>query len=549
MSSMRIVAVLLVAGFGTAASPLVRQDPSDPAIAAAGRIRPSWISAHVRFLAGDLLQGRETATRGAQLAATYVAAQFESYGLQAAGTGGSFLQRMPLRRSEVVEGASSVVLIAGDQRQELVFGKDFLLHPAMSRDRVDVTAPVVFVGFGVTVPEQGYDDYAGIDARGKVVAMLFGGPTTLPSDERGHYSLLHTKEENALAHGAVGMVSILPAPGELIREKAVRQLDGFGWLDSAGTPHSLFFEQGPVVRMSASGGGALLSRAGRSLSEVIEGLQRGTPQSFELPVQLSLRAEFRHADTASANVVGLLRGSDPRLRDEYVVYTAHLDHVGIGPSVDGDSVYHGALDNAGGTAVLMAIARAYATLPRPPRRSVLFVAVTGEEKGILGSDYFAHHPPVPLDQIVANVNMDNYLMLHPVRDFAAYGADYSTLGDDVRQALTRLELQLSADPAPEQTIFTRSDHYPFMRLGVPGVMLFTGRGSGDGKRDGSQVLRAWLGNVHHTPRDAMGQGIDWGAGVTYARANFLIGYQVANQRRRPQWRGSSFFREQRPASP
>jgi len=328
----------------------------------------------------------------------------------------------------------------------------------------------------------------------------------------------------------------------------VRQLDGFAWLDSAGSARSPFFELGAAARLTADGASAFLA-AGRSLSQVLEGAASGTRQSFDLGVTLELRARFAHADTAAANAVGMLRGRDPRRRDEFVVYTAHLDHVGVGPAVSGDSVYHGAIDNAGGTATLIALARASAEMARRPRRSILFVAVTGEEKGILGSDYFVHNPPGRLDRLVTNVNMDNYVMLHPVRDFVIYGAPYSTLGGVADRVLAGMGLATSADPAPEQTIFTRSDHYTFMRRGVPGVMLFTGIASGDGAgRDGSRVLRDWLANIHHTPRDVTDQAIDWNAAVTYARADFLIGYAAA-EGERPRWNGAYFFHDRRPGVP
>jgi Zn-dependent M28 family amino/carboxypeptidase len=297
------------------------------------------------------------------------------------------------------------------------------------------------------------------------------------------------------------------------------------------------------VRLTTAGATRLFQAAGRPLTEMLGALQQDQSKSFDLGMELGLSARFRQIDTASANVVGLLRGSDPALRNEYVVYTAHLDHVGKGRPVDGDSVNHGAIDNAGGTASLLAVARAFGSLPEPPRRSILFVAVTAEEKGILGSFYFANHPTVPAGQIVANVNMDNFLMLHPVRDLAAYGASYSTLDTVVSRSLAQLNLAPSPDAAPEQTIFTRSDHYPFLRRGIPAVMLFNGQASGGNGQDGSAVIRQWLGRVHHTPRDRIDQGIDWNAGVTYVRANFLIGYEVANAKERPRLKGRYFFQD------
>jgi len=539
-STRAAVALLLLDTPATAQRP--RTAPADLDRAAA-MIQPYWISSHVRALADDAMEGRETSTRGGWLAAKYVAAQFESYGLESLPGAANFLQRVPLRRARVIDGSASMAIVAGGTRKELEVGKDFIVHADLIGPRVAWAAPAVFVGFGLTVPEQGYDDYAGIDVKGKVVVMMPGGPASVPSDLRGHYSLLQAKEENALARGAVGIVNVFPLPPATVREKVERQLDGFAWLDSSGAPHTRFFELGAAARLTFDGADALFRAAGRGLPAVLEALGSGKPQSFDLGVSLELRAEFAHADTAAANAVGVLRGRDPTLRDEFVVYSAHLDHVGIGPAVNGDSVYHGAIDNAGGTATLIALARAFASLPERPRRSIIFVAVTGEEKGILGSDYFVHHPPVPLERLVANVNMDNYVMLYPIRDFVVYGAQYSTLGKVAETELGRLGIATSPDPAPEQTIFTRSDHYTFMRRGIPGLMLFTGIASGDGAgRDGSRVLRDWLGRIHHTPRDVVDQAIDWNAAVTYARANFLIGRAVANGER-PRWNGTYFFQD------
>jgi hypothetical protein len=332
----------------------------------------------------------------------------------------------------------------------------------------------------------------------------------------------------------------MPAPGPLLEEK-FGQLEGFGWLDPAGGVHSIFFESDATIRLSVTGARNLFRAAGRSVEEVIEALGKG-PASFPIDVTLSFRSTFSHRTRSSPNVAGLLRGADPRLAGEYVVLTAHLDHVGVRAPVDGDSVYHGAIDNAGGTAVLMALARAFEDLPRP-KRSLIFLAVTGEEKGILGSDYFVHHPPVPIESIVANVNLDNFVMINPIRDFVAYGAQYSSLEEDAGAAFRRLGVQVSEDPLPWMTIFTRSDHYPFMRRGIPGLMLFPGKASGRGTTSGVETQRRWFDTVHHTPRDRFDQGIDWSAGVTYAEANLLITHRVANRIPRPTWRGRYFFND------
>jgi hypothetical protein len=528
------LALVLALAAPAGAQPAPRAS-ADPLL---GRIRPEWISAHVRFLSDRLLEGRETAARGGELAARYVAAELERLGLAPLGRDSSFLAPVPLRYSSVVPDRTSLTLITPAGAGRLEPGRDYLVHADKQREEVELKGSVVFVGWGVTAPEHGYDDYRGVDVRGKFAAMLFGGPAALPPDERGHYASLAAKERNALAHGALGVVTLWPTPGEVLGEK-LGQLEGFGWLDPDGTPHSPFFELGPAIRLSETGSAKLLGAARRSFAEVAQALAQG-PLSFPIDATLALSAAFTQRLTSSSNAGAVLQGSDPALRREYVVYSAHLDHVGVRAPVDGDSVYHGAIDNAGGTAVLLALARAHVQLPRP-KRSVIFLAVTGEEKGILGSDYFVHHPPVPLEAIVANVNLDNFVMISPVRDFAPYGAKYSTLDGEVKRAFARLGVDWSDDPLPWMTIFTRSDHYPFMRQGVPAVMLFPGKASGRGPQDGVATQRRWFETVHHTPRDRFDQGIDWGAGVTYAEANLLIGYAAADRSERPAWRGRFFF--------
>ncbi len=505
---------------------------TDPLI---GRVRPEWIAASIRYLSDDLLRGRETGQPGAELAAKYVASQFEEAGLKPVGGLTSFLMPVPLRHSTVVAEGTSASLGGRSTTVPLALDVDYLVHPDKQLDRASFDAEVVFVGWGVTAPEQGYDDYRGLDVRGKVVAMVFGGPPSVPPDERGHYAALTIKEENARSRGAVGVVTLMPAPGPILARQ-LGQLEGFGWTDSSGAAHSPFFETGAVVRLTDTGIKKLFDAAGQSFEATLQKLLKG-PASFPTGVTLAFRGEFRHRALVVHNAIGMIEGADPVLKREYVVYSAHLDHVGVGSPVDGDSVYHGAIDNGGGTAVVAALARAFAGLNRP-KRSVIFLAVTGEEKGILGSDYFVHQPPVPIGAIVANVNLDNAVLTAPIQDLMAYAGAYSSLGDVAKSAFKRLGVRASEDPLPDMTIFTRSDHYPFMRAGIPAVMLFPGVAN-------QKALKEWFGRVHHTPRDRFDQGIDWDAAVAYATANLMIGYDVANQTTRPRWKGRYFFHRPR----
>jgi Zn-dependent M28 family amino/carboxypeptidase len=260
--------------------------------------------------------------------------------------------------------------------------------------------------------------------------------------------------------------------------------------------------------------------------------------SFDLPRRARFSRSSRHGVARSCNVAGLLQGSDPALRHETVVFTAHLDHLGVGEAVDDDAIYNGAFDNASGTSVMIEVARAFRSLPRPPRRSILFLAVTGEEKGLLGSEFFTEQPTVPLDDIVANVNLDMFLMLHPLRDIIAFGEEHSTLTQAVAQAAKRLGFEVTPDPMPSEVIFVRSDQYEFVKKGIPAIFLVAGfKGHQPGKVSGE----TWMRDIYHTQKDDMNQYMDLESGATFARANLMIGWEIANAEERPRWNAGDFF--------
>ena len=528
----------------TAGSLSVADDDADRVL---DQIHPQALRAHIQFLADDLLEGREAGTRGYQLAANYVAAQFAALGLQPAGSDGGYFQPVPLRTFEAVGSECSLVVIRDGKELALTYGKDFAMAGDPLRAETSVTAPVVFVGHGVTAPEAGYDDYAGVDARGKIVVLLQGAPASLPHNQRAYYSSSEVKWENAVAHGAVGLLGFMTPEAEkrLGWETLVALVSsgGMRWLDQAGTPRPVSPEIRGTALLSAAALEALFEGASASLATVLADIRAGKPHPLELPVQVKLRVVSRHGQLQSPNVVAVLPGSDPNLRQEYVVYTAHLDHLGVGPPVEGDAIYNGATDNASGTAMLLEMARAFASLRQRPRRSVLFLAVTAEEKGLLGSDYFVHYPTIPVEGLVANVNLDGALMLHPLHDVVAFGAEHSSLAGVVEQAAHHLGLELSPDPMPEQVLFVRSDQYSFVRRGVPSVFVVEGLKTGDPKGDGRALLTEWMETRYHTPQDDLSQPLDFEAGATFARVNFLIGYLVANQTPRPQWNAGDFFGE------
>lgn len=504
-------------------------------------IRPAALRAHVRFLADDSLEGRAAGSRGHETAARYVAAQLEALGLDPAGGGGSYLQPVPLRRSEIVEG-SSLGLVRDGRVQELDAG-GYALVPDARHEEVEVEGPVVYAGYGISAPGLGHDDYAGLDVRGKVVAVLTGAPARFPNDQRAFYGSRQVKADDAASRGAVAVLFVI-TPEEEARypfARLVSQLRA-GTMTRVGAEDGAAGLRGRAV-LSRAGAEPLFAGAPRSLDRACRDASDGRPGGFALPVQVQIRVRSRHAVVESPNVLGVLPGSDPGLAKEHVVLSAHLDHLGIGPAQDGDSIYNGAFDNASGTAALLEIARVLAEAPRRPRRSILFAALTAEEEGLLGAEHFVHWPPVPIGDVVADLNLDMLLTLFPVRDVIAFGAEHSSLGPVAEEAARGLGLALSPDPFPEEVVFVRSDHYAFVRQGIPALMLSPGLLSADPKVDGAALFRRWISTVYHSPKDDASQPIDFEAAATIARLYLRIARAVADAPARPRFNRGDFFGE------
>ena len=521
------------------------QATAEPADAAMESIRPEAIRAHMNFLADDLLEGRGTNSRGYEIAARYMATGFESMGLAPAGEAGTYLQNVPLRSVRPDESNTTLSLIRNGKAETLVFRKDFLARGDPARKEISVEAPVVYVGFGVTAPEQNYDDYKGIDAKGKIVAMVSEAPN-FESSLKAHYSSFEQKIANASAHGAVGLIVVNDPVLEGLypfKEQA-RDLSrpAFRWLTKEGMPNDYFpqLHGGAILSLEASK--QLFAGSGHTPEEVFQFAKEGKSLSFPLPLTAKIHERAKLDNVSSHNVVAKLEGSDPAVKNEYLVYSAHLDHLGIGEPVKGDSIYNGALDNASGCAILLEVARAFSKMNPRPKRSILFVAVTGEEAGLLGSDYFAHYPTVSKDAIVANVNMDEDQMLWPLLDIIPFGAEHSTLGGVMKRAAESLHLSLSPDPMPEEVIFIRSDQYSFVKQGVPAVFLVAGFKSNDPKIDPPAIFKDWEATRYHQPQDDMQQpGLDFNQAVKYAQFAYLCGWLIAEDPARPAWNAHDFF--------
>ncbi|HEY8714533.1 MAG TPA: M28 family metallopeptidase, partial [Candidatus Acidoferrum sp.] len=498
-----------------------------------------------RFLADDALEGRGTGTRGYDLAAKYMASQFESLGLEPAGDHGTYFQNVPLRSMKPDESKTSFTINRGGKQENLVFRKDYISYGDPSRAESSVEAPVVFVGEGVTAPDQNYDDYRGIDAKGKIVAMLGNAPD-FESSLKAHYSSSELKLKNAADHGAVGVLTLYDPvfQGLYSFEAQVRDLSfpGFHWLDPQHQPNDFYPQIKATAILSMDAVKNLFAGSPHSADEVYAAMKAGKPLSFELPMTASIHIATTLQDVPGRNIAARLEGSDPVLKSENVVYTAHLDHLGIGDPVNGDTIYNGALDNASGSAILIEMARAFAHMHPRPRRSIVFVSVTGEEAGLLGSDYFAHYPTVAKNSIVADVNMDEDLMLWPLQDIVAYGAEHSSLDNVVKKAAARLHLVESPDPAPEEVVFIRSDQYSFVKQGIPAIFPVPGLKSSDPKINPAAIFKNWEQVRYHHPQDDMDQpNLDWDAAAKYARFVFLCGYLIAEDPQRPTWNKSDFF--------
>jgi Zn-dependent M28 family amino/carboxypeptidase len=511
-------------------------------------IRPEEIRAHMSFLADDLLEGREAGTRGYQLAARYVASQFESMGLSPAGDDGTYYQAVPLRRASLVETDSSLAIVDGEGRStELRLGEDYLLSPFFETGVREARGALVFAGYGISAPELDWNDFAEIDVSGKILVALSGAPASFGSTERAYHSSRENKAATAVAQGAVGML-LVQTPAEEARRpwsRAREFLSGSAmtWIDPAtGDPQSASNRLAVSGTLGPSGAALLFAESRVPLDEIfVQSEREGGPPRFELGRSAVIRGRSVVTDLESENVVARLEGAGDRSR-EHVVFSSHLDHVGRVSPVVGDGIYNGAYDNASGVAALIAIARAFSSLNARLERSLLFVAVTAEEKGLLGSEYFARNPPLEAE-LVANVNMNGVLMFHPFRDFVAFGADHSTIREPVLKAAEMLNLKVSPDFMPEEVIFIRSDQYSFVREGVPAVYPFVGTDTGNPSIDGEKILRQWMADIYHKPTDDMEQEMDFEAGADYARLPFLIGALVANAPERPRWNEGDFLGE------
>jgi len=533
-----VLALVATAGLALTPPPAPTVAPSSAALDAVSAAR---FRRDVEFLADDSLEGRRAGTEGYDAAARYAAAELQKLGLEPAGDDDTFFQAVPLIESEVVE--SRLALRRGRRTKSLKWRDGFLTRGDPRRASTRVSGPLVFAGYGISAPELGHDDYAGGDVRGKVVALLPGAPAALPDEEQAHFASRAGKLREAARRGALAVVelSLSDSDGRRFRGLASHARgETTTWIGPGGSPYD---EDAPLPAaiLGPKGVEALLDLAPPDARSRLAVPPPGPGEPVELGVvgELEIRSEHRRLD--SRNVIARLRGSDPDLSAEHVVLTAHLDHEGVGRERGGDSIYNGAYDNAAGAAVVLEAARALVRAHPAPRRSILFVLVTAEESGLLGSSYFATYPTVPRDRIVADINVDMPLFLFPIAEVIAFGSEASSLGDVIAAAAARQGLGVGADPVPEQHLFIRSDQYSFVRRGVPAVFLMTGTASTDPTVDGAALWREFLQSYYHTPADDLGRPMDLPSAERFIRFVVDAGWTVAQSEDPPRWRDDTYF--------
>lgn len=497
-----------------------------------------WWS-HIQVLADDNMEGRNTGSEGHRKAARYVAGEFDRSGLKPGGTSG-YLQNVKLEMRQLDESASSLALLRkGNVIEPLTLGDDAAI--GFRGDLASsIEAPAVFVGNGLVIPERDIDDLAGLDLKGKIAVYLNGGPSSVPSALKAHYSSRGERWKALQKAGAVGVAAIAnPKSMDIPWSRAT-----LARLNPTMTPADpkLLDVRGMQFSISINPDRAesIFADSGHTFAEILTLANEDKPlPTFPLNLSFRARVKLTHSEVESPNVVGILPGTDPKLKDEYVVFSAHLDHLGMGQPINGDKIYNGAMDDASGVASLIEIATFLHDEKVKLKRSVLFVAVTGEEKGELGSMYFAANPTVPRRSIVADINMDMFLPLFPLKYLEVQGLDESTLGEDIREACKRAGVIVQADKEPDRNLFIRSDQYSFVQRGVPALAFKFGYEPGSPEE---KIAKTWLTERYHAPSDDLNQPVDKTAAAQFNRILLDLGEQVANAKDRPHWNPDSFFR-------
>lgn len=521
------------------------------AVRAMRSIDAEKIRAHVKFLASDLLEGRGTGQRGGDVAAEYIATQFALYGLKPAGANGSYMQPVPLVLITPLPQTSFSIEPADGAPMRLKFGEDYVTLNQTATPTAEVDSEIVYVGYGIEAPEYKWDDYKGVDVRGKVLLMLVNEPpSTDPNFFKGpaltYYGRWTYKWENAARHGAVGVLLVHKT-----------DMASYGWdvvRNSNSTEKAQLADDTEPKLKAASWVQLEVARrmaaaAGKDLEQLMKEAQSRSFRPVPLPLRLKAHLVSKVRQSRSNNVLAIVPGSDPRGQDEAVVFTAHYDHLGIEPDKPGDNIYNGAADNGTGCGVLLELARVFAEAPVRPRRSIVFAAVTAEEQGLRGSEYLGKHPPVPAGKIALDLNYDDLPPIGDPEEVGVYGAERTTFYPVVQETAKEFRLQIRPDPNPNAGSYYRSDHFSMAHAGVPSFSVNEGRKfKGHAREWGDQQANEYNEKRYHQPSDEYDPAMDFSGNATVARFGFVLGWRAAAQPALIGWQAGDEFEAARKKS-
>ncbi|HET6761109.1 MAG TPA: M28 family peptidase [Gemmatimonadaceae bacterium] len=505
----------------------------------------SWWS-HIEYLADDRMRGRETGSPQHRLAAEYVARMFRKAGLRPGGEDG-FFQPVSFTGRRIVEDRSSVSLLRNGVEEKLTLGEDLTINVRVS-NAPSTEARLTFAGYGLSIPSHSHDDLAGLDIAGKIVLVMPGGPRGIAGPVLSHAQA--QRWATLRKRGAIGILSVSSPSGDIpwSRSSLARLNPQMTLTDTALDETAGQKLNGVINPASAE---KFFAGSGHAAASLIEAALKGDSlPRFDLPVAIRATIAVDTWQVESQNVIGILPGAKRSgkadLSNQYVVLSAHLDHLGVGAPIRGDSIFNGAMDNASGVATLIELARALTRPGKRNARSIVFIAVTGEEKGLLGSRYFAHHPTVPAGSIVANVNTDMFLPIIPLRALLVNGLEESDLADDARRAGASVGVEVITDPEPERNAFIRSDQYSFIKRGIPALSLKTGFVKGSPEHE---TIKRWRAERYHAPSDDLGQPVNFQAAADFNRLYLRIVEEIANRPTRPRWNSDSYFAPRLSTSP
>ena len=500
------------------------------------------IRKHLYVLGNDSLEGRGVGLIGCEKAALYIEKQFEKYGLKKIGNLNSYFQNIPMHGS-IPLSRSELNIITNDDTLLLDYFRDYFLFRSGQQTFIPTSLPLVFVGYGIVAPEFDYNDYQSVNVEGKIVVYLDGEPYSnnenyfdgsLPTI----YSYSESKRRIALSRGAAGTIEI-PVNNFESWEKFQRDFSFEDVTLAYSVSSSLSLLINPEI------GELIFNGSKYSFNQIIEMNKTNKIESFQLKSKLKFRGSFKERDFISSNVIGMIEGSNEQLKDSYLIISAHYDHLGIGPVINGDSVYNGVLDNAAGVSVLLELARTFSLLKNKPERSLVFIATTGEEKGLLGSIYYTDHPAVPLYKTIADINIDGTAMFKDFKSLVCVGCEMTTLQQYLLASFEKYGLELQEIPSRFNSFdaFNKSDQLAFALAGIPSILIL--EGSRNRSKTEDNVIGSFIDyyiNIYHTPFDDLNQQIDTEAALRHAKIIFDLAFDLLNSKQTPEWnKGTQFI--------